>query len=524
MLESLESLGLDDQGWDALAASLPAGHRRAVAFFARALADPHRETTRYMERIDAEEPGSPQLTKLLIRALRAVDEVKLARVLAGYAASAADDQKVDDLRAFVRGVAARGREWSPGVWIAASAHLSLVRGNAAESASTLDAALPLEPGFSATARGALAVERLLTAVALGREETEVMRLLPGALSAVDAAARDGDTAPRETVLGTLGVRRLGLDDVPRAALAFSAAGYTETVRFILDMYASADELASLSSLLQSPSDPESAAGAARFPFSADDIAYMRGVRLIRVGAYGAAEKAFAALPGAFWARAAGKKIEPLFDDRFGGAPMGSVWVAWGDTRDPAMEPEVVRRDVLAHRLAELERAGNPERLGWAWLSTPFIGYDDLLWNGEMVEVLKRATLDGWPFMSRGLSAKAADRLKSFLDEYDSHAAAARYLKRALAAQRNPEKAARVALGLWRSLAEPSYSDSMGSPSHAAAGEAEQVAMTIVQKYGRTAAVADYRNSYGDGCPGLGASRVGLSALRGLGQPRPPWLR
>jgi hypothetical protein len=248
------------------------------------------------------------------------------------------------------------------------------------------------------------------------------------------------------------------------------------------MYATADELASLSRLLKSHGDPESAAGAARFPYTPDDVAYMRGVRLMRVGAYGDAERAFAALPGSFWARAA------------------------------------------------------------AWLSTPFIGYDDLLWKGEMVEVLKRATLDGWPFMSRGLSAKASGRLATFLNEYDSHAAAARYLKRALAVQKNPEAAARVALALWRALAEPSYSDSVGSPSHAAAGDADQVARTIVQKYGRTAAVANYRNSFDDGCPGLGASRVGLSALRGLGRlaptvdearpggperysaPRPPWLR
>jgi hypothetical protein len=64
----------------------------------------------------------------------------------------------------------------------------------------------------------------------------------------------------------------------------------------------------------------------------------------------------------------------------------------------------------------------------------------------------------------------------------------------------------VALALWRSLAEPSYSDSMGSQSQAPVGNAEQVARSIVQKYGRTAAVADYRTSFGDGCPGLAASR------------------
>ena len=57
-------------------------------------------------------------------------------------------------------------------------------------------------------------------------------------------------------------------DVPRAILAFTVAGYAETIRFMLDMYATPEDLQSLERLLASPPEAESAAGAARFPFKA----------------------------------------------------------------------------------------------------------------------------------------------------------------------------------------------------------------------------------------------------------------
>lgn len=523
MEESLGSLNLDDPAWDSLSASLPAGHRRAVAAFVRALFDPHVETTRYMETIDAEEPGSPHLAKLFIRSLRAVDEVRFPRVFAGYAAPGAalsqsvaapsspgpmqiDDGKVQALLDFARGVIGRNREWNAGLWQAGTAHLALLLGHVDDAQAMLEQARSQEQQFSAPGKGALAVERLLAALARGRPEGELQSLVPGALSVLDTMAKDGDTAPREAVFGALGLRRLAQGDAPRATLAFTVAGYSETVRFMLDMYDTPSDLQTLEHLLASPPEAESAAGAARFPFKASDLGYMRGVRLLRAGSFDAAAQVMGSLPAGFW-KAGPKKNDATFDEQYASAPMFSLWIASGDMNDPSVKPRLIRKDALARRLAELKRATDSTTLGWMYLSTPYIGYNDLLWNGDMIEVLKRASLDGgWPFVTRDLAGRATERMRDFLDEYDSHGIASRYLKTSLDREKVTERAARLALGLWRSLTDRSYTESAGSPSGRPAADAHNVAVTIAGKYGRTSVVREYRSSFDDGCPGLELTR------------------
>jgi hypothetical protein len=522
-VESLGALNLDDSDWDSLIASLPAGHRRAFASFARALFDPHVETTRYMEAMDAEEPGSPQMAKLLIRSLRAIDQMRLPRLLAGYAApgaalsktvvapsgpgaAAMDDQKVMALRDFVRQVIARDKEWNPGLWHAASAHLALLLGSTADAAAALDAAKPREQKFSQSGRGALAIERMLTALALARPDEDLQALIPDARAAVDLIAKTGDTTPREAVFGALGLKRLADGDAARATLDFSLAGYAETVRFMLDMYLEPSDLSSLEQLIASPPDAESTAAAAQFAFNADALEYMRGVRLLRSGSFDEAAKTLGALPASFW-KSGPKKSDAIFDDQFARTPMFSVTVADGDTNDPAVKARVMRKDALAKRLADLARAGDSTRLGWMYLSTPYIGYNDLLWNGEMIEVLKRASLDGgWPFVTKELATQAEGRLAVFFDEYDSNGIASRFLKKSLDREKATEKAARLALGLWQSLTGSSYAESAGSPSAKAVADANGVAALLAKQYGRTSTVKGYRASFDDGCPGLDATR------------------
>jgi hypothetical protein len=522
-MESIDSLNLDDAGWDVLSASLPAGHRRAVAAFVRALLDPHVETTRYMETIDAEEPGSPYLAKLLIRSLRAIDQMRLPRVLAGYVAPDAvlsqavvapsssgagqiDDQKVSALRDFLQKVIAKNKEWNPGLWYAASAHLALLLGHVPDAAAALEAARAQGGRFSSSGKGALATERMLAALAQARPDQELELLVPDALLAVDALAKAGDTAPREAVFGALGLKRLARGDVARASLSFAVAGYTETVRFMLDMYLAPADFPALEQDLGSPPDAESAAAAARFPFNVTDLEYMRGVRLLRSGSFAEAAQTLAALPTAFW-KSGPKKNDAFFDEQYSQTPMFALMVADGDVSDPSVKPRVLRKDALAKRLADLAKAGDSTRLGWMYLSTPYIGYNDLLWNGEMIEVLKRASLDGgWPFVTRDLSSRAQQRLALFLDEYDSNRIASLYLKESLGREKATERAARLALGLWRSLTDRSYAESAGSPADKAVSSANDVAATIVKQYGRTSVVKNYRASFDDGCPGLDATR------------------
>jgi tetratricopeptide (TPR) repeat protein len=524
MQESLGFLNLSDAAWDALSASLPKGHRRAVAAFTRALSDPHLETTRYMELIDAEEPGSPHLGKLLIRSVRAIDAVRLPRVLAVYAAPGSvfspagaapsggasmqfDDGKLEALLSFTRGVIARDKEWNPGLWLAAEVHLALLLGRAADAASIVDGARSVEGRFSPSARGALAVERLLTALALTWPDEKLQPLVPDALTALDEIAKEGDTAPRAAVFGALGIRRLAQGDVPRAILAFTVAGYTETVRFMLDMYATPEHLQSLERVVAAPTENESAAGAARFPFKTIDLEYMRGVRLLRSGSFEGAARVLGSLPASFWRSPGARKSDNPFNESYTDAPLYSVQITEGDTTDAKVKPRLLRRDALARRLAELARSGDTTTLGWIFLSTPFAGYDDLLWKGEMVEVLKRASLDGgWPFVTRDLSARALERMNLFLDEYDSNGIASRYLKASLDTEKAPERAARLALGLWRSLTDRSYAEGIGSSPRAAAADASALAAMIARKYGRTAVVKDYRSGFDDGCPGLEVTR------------------
>ncbi len=523
MMESLGSLNLDDSGWDALSASLPAGHRRASAAFVQALFDPHVETTRYMATIDREEPGSPHLAKLLIRSLRAIDEMRLPRVLAGCAAPGAalsaavvapaspaagqiDDQKVGALLDFVRGVIARDREWNPGLWYAASAHLAFILGHLQDASAVLETARSQERRFSPSGKGALAVERLLVALAQERPDQKLEPLVPDALTAADAMANAGDTSPREAVFGALGLKRLAAGDSARATLAFTVAGYAETVRFMLDIYLAPRDLQALEQIVASPSDAESSAGAARLPFKIADLEYMRGVRLLRSGSFDEAAQALGSLPAGFWSSGP-KKNDADFDEQFAQTPMFSVTVAEAATNDPSVKPRLLRKDALAKRLADLAKAGDSVRLGWMYLSTPYIGYDDLLWNGEMIEVLKRASLDGgWPFVTRDLSSRALQRMARFLNEYDSNGIASRYLQGSLAREKASEKAARLALGLWRSLTDRSYSESAGSPAGKPAASVDDVAAMIARQYGRTSVVRGYRASFDDGCPGLDVTR------------------
>ncbi|HET6452079.1 MAG TPA: hypothetical protein VFI08_12250, partial [Spirochaetia bacterium] len=492
------------------------------AFF-RALSDPHVETTRYMEIIDTEEPRSPHLGKLLIRSLRAIDQVRLPRLLAGYAVPGAalsasvvapsgpvsgqiDDQKISALRDFVQKVIAKNKEWDPGLWYAASAHLALLLGSVPDAAAALDAAKAYTGRVSSAGNGALAIERLVVALAQARPEADLQALVPDALAAADVIARAGDTAPRETVFGALGLRHLAQGDEPRAVLAFALAGYQETVRFMLDMYMEPQDLAALEKIMVSPPDPETAAAAARFPYTAPGVEYIRGVRLLRSGSFEAAAQALGALPAAFWSTGP-QKSDAIFDEQFSQTPMFSLSVAEGDLGDPSVKPRVLRKDALARRLADLARAGDSTRLGWMYLSTPYIGYDDLVWNGEMIEVLKRASLDGgWPFVTKELASQAQGRLAVFFNEYDSNAVASRYLKASLDKEKVTEKAARLALGLWQSLTGLSFSDSAGSPSGTPVASADAVAALIAGKYGRTSVVKSYRAAFDDGCPGLAVTR------------------
>jgi hypothetical protein len=350
------------------------------------------------------------------------------------------------------------------------------------------------------------VERVLAALAQARPDQELQALVPDALSAVDEMAKAGDTAPRETVFGALGLRHLAQGDGPRATLAFTVAGYGETVRFMLDMYLAPDDFPVLEGLLASPPDAECAAGAARLPFKSADLEYMHGVRLLRSGSFDDAERTLESLPAAFW-KSGPRKNDAIFDEQYARTPMFSVMVAEGDTNDPSVKPKLVRRDVLAKRLADLARAGNSTALGWMFLSTPYIGYNDLLWNGEMIEVLKRASLDGgWPFVTRELSARAAERMTQFLNEYDSNGIASRFLKRSLAREKAAERAARLALGLWRSVTDQSFAESAGTPASKPTASADDVAATIAKQYGGTSVVRSYRASFDDGCPGLDVTR------------------
>jgi len=265
-------------------------------------------------------------------------------------------------------------------------------------------------------------------------------------------------------------------------------------------------LVGLEQLLASPPDAETKAAAAVFPYSAAGVEYVRGVRLLRSGSFDAAAQALAKLPAGFW-KSGPAKNDAEFDEQYAQTPMFSVRVAEGDTNDPAVKAQVLRKDALAKRLADLARTGDTARLGWMYLSTPYIGYDDLVWNGEMVEVLKRASLNGgWPFITKDLAAQAQSRLTVFLNEYDSNGTASRYLKASMDREKAPERAARLALGLWQSLTGASYTESAGTPSARPVATADAVAAMISKQYGRTAAVKGYRAAFEDGCPGLDATR------------------
>ena len=142
------------------------------------------------------------------------------------------------------------------------------------------------------------------------------------------------------------------------------------------------------------------------------------------------------------------------------------------------------------------------------MSTPYLGYADLLWNGSMVETLRFLRGDRWPFLLRDVAARAADGYERFRREYDHLAVGARYFEEARALEMDRERAARHALTAilcWDSYLY--HGEFMENPSREKGRKADQSRRDFARLYWTTAFYRTYARSFGDGgCPGIDSHR------------------
>lgn len=503
---SLLAVAPSEAEWDSLIASLPKGHRRAMVHLCRALLDPHRISTRYMEAMFAEEPGSAHLGKLLIRAMREVDwqELPLLYSRAGLGTQAflpaAEDAipavKEAELLAFVEKALARGGLRDPGLFRAAAAHLRMLKGDFKGARALLDAAGPKDLARGPGAQ-LIAYHKWFLAAATGDKAREA--LWKPAMLALEARRSDGgdDSFTREGY-AFLGEKCLEEGKVPEAIVAFGASGYAGVAAAAIDIYATIDELRALAALDPAKAGGELGALLAYFPADRDGLSYAVATRLLRERKFSEAAAAYAAIPAAFFEDISMRSYYTFFDEEL---PLGSLPVAEADTLAGDAPRAMVARKDLAARLAALERVGNWEAIGWIYLSSPYVAYDDYHWRGGMVWGAGDGALSDWPYVGEKSGALMKARKKAFLELYDTHAVGAEYLVRAMAQTADPERKARIAVAAFWGYGNPSYSESFGLPAPKKA-KADALLALMRKELARTA----YLSRYAAGCPALGDMR------------------
>jgi hypothetical protein len=535
VLQSLRSMDVSDETFDRWTEALDSPHRRAVAAFTHALLDPHRDLLRYIEQIIRWEPASPHAVKLLMSTVRSIEAERLPRLLSGLAAPGKplqqgmgiilpdwreepsfDDARIKRVLQAVRQARAGGAVRYPGLWCAAEAHLLWLMGDGQAARAALAQGTGAA-ALSAMERGLLHAEDTLLGWSAAGEGSWQPRCADD-LAFLDQVANDRhDGRPRETYLSLLAHQHLAAGDVARAALGFAAAGARYTAAFLLDIYGEPDDLLKLEAVLREPATQEDRLLGARHLYSAEDARYLAGIRLMRRGQFAEAAEAWKPLPAGYWKRTG--------DGPTGEAPLLHVGMSTENTLfDTEKGRKTLSRLDAAQKLAALKarldglrgRTGGKDRqaaadaaaaLGSAWMSTPYLGYADVLWDGMMVYTLEFMDNDKWPFLLKDVRARAQAGYERFRGEYDHLANAAACFEEARSLETNREKAALYSLSAIECLEGYRYQGQyMENPTEEKGARAEQERKGFAKLYRDTAFYRTYARSFPEGCPGLGAYR------------------
>jgi len=529
-LRSLQSISISDETFDRWTEALDSPHRRAVAAYAHALIDPHRDLLRYIESILRWEPASPHAAKLLMSMVRSIEAESLPRTLSSLAAPrqplqegagvyvpewrsapSFDDARVARLLQTIRQARAGGAVSYPGLWLAAEAHVRFLSGDLKAARAALDQGTG-SAKLNALEQGLLHMESTVLALSSATGSDWQARLAEDAKFLDQLAADRHESRPRKTFFSLLANRHLAAGDIGRAAMGFEAAGSPFTASFLLDIYGEPEDLEALEALLMSPGTDEDRILSARFPYKAEDMRYLAGVRLMRRGDFTAALASWEELPDSYWDRS---EMGPT-----GEAPLLHVQVSFDNTYlNPGKGLQELSRREAAEKLADLKdsleglrgsksskdrqaAAEAAAALGCAFLSTPFLGYADLLWDGGLVYSMEFLDLDKWPFLIRGVGDGAREAYARFRGEYDHLAVAAGYFEEAASLETNREKAARHALTAIPCWGAEMYNGQyMQNWSEEKESRVEQSRKSFAKRYANTAFYRSYVRSTG-GCPGI----------------------
>lgn len=529
-LQSIGALGASDETLDKWTEALDNPHRRAIAAYMHALLDPHRDVQRYLEAMLRWEPASPHAVKLVLDMVRSLEAERLPRTFSALAARGKPlqegtglnvpdwrsepvftDARVARLLQTVRQARAGGAVRYPGLWLAAEAQILFLSGDAKGARAALDKGAG-GAKLDAMEQGLLHLEATFLSVAQPTDASWPSRLEADGEFLDRLASEIGDTRPASTFFSALGVRYLAAGEAPQAAMAFSAAASPYTAAFVLDMVAAPEELLALEDILIDPRGAEDAFLAARFPYTAQDARYLAGVRLARRGEYREAASVWEALPGDYW--------EPGDIGPTGEAPLHHVQISLENTYldygegletmsklDAAelLAPYKERLDSLPARPSAKDKQAAAEAaaaLGHASLSTAYLGYADVLWQGSLVYTAEFLDFGKWPFLIEEVGDRAREAYGEFRAEYDHLAAAAAWLEKAASLETSREKAARhslTAIVCWEGY---QYAGQyMENPTDAKAAKALADRKNFAKTYASTSFYRSYSRSMG-GCPGI----------------------
>jgi hypothetical protein len=449
----------DDELWAECLRSLNNNHRKATMWMLRGLKE-KRLTLEPLTNLLQLEPGSSRVEMMLIREVNKAEREYLTSAVffpARPTGGAPNYRYLKEFQSLVLNGANSGKVRRPGLWYLAAGYLGLIMGDFNQAAVYLTKAETIKSNDAAFQQQLSLIKNLLQ-IAITKVMTPRMEDISFS-NLTWAGKLDHDynnQAIYRSLLLLLGQKYLVSGETAKAAGCFYLAGYEYeyAADFVVDIYSSNADLDQALLLIQKKSpDQLERLLIKSFKYSVADLRYLKATKLMRQEKFKEALAVFKEIPDSYWKPYRSPKMAVAEEFWFNDPAeyTRGVWTNFDTAvfdvtkryrwRDAAQSKQVrfyTRPEFAAKVVALQEQAvARPKEAGRYYLQiangffhTPFWGYNDPVWQGNMISRL--SSIPGYPFNVMDLPEKYNARLKEFLKEYGTRGVALKYYQKALA--------------------------------------------------------------------------------------------
>lgn len=459
----------DDDIWLQCLNTTPNNHRQATLWMLRGLKE-ERLTLEPLRRLFELEPKSSRLEVMLVREVNRVEQEYLTSALffPGSKKPLKDLGYLDKFKSFTLTGAESGQVRQPGLWYLTAGYLSFIAGDFNEATSMLNKAGAMKSNGTELKQQIALVKNL---VAIATTNTIPPQIEDRSFTNLNWAAGlsydYNNQALYRSLLILLGQKYLAAGEIPKAAGCFYKTGcYEFYADFLVDIYGSNADLDRMRALLEKQNKSKWEALIAKaLPYSVPEISYIKATKLMRLGKFSEAFALYKGIPASFWDRY--RHPQPAAEDVFYfNDPCeyrGGLWTNFEqeafDLSEGYFGLDAVRTkkvrfynklDFAAKIVSLQDQArANPKnadqyyrQIANGFFHSPFWGYNDPVWQGNLISQL--SSYSGYPFNVLDFPAKYNTKMETFFKEYGTRAFAMQYYRKAIAAAKDRELAAKCA--------------------------------------------------------------------------------